>query len=255
MRSTKLFISIILVFTTVFSYSLFVLGKPAPKFELPSLDGKMYSLSDFMGKPIIISFFTTQCGFCAEELPLLNEIYRTYKENAGLQVIAINLGESQETVRKMLDKIPYDYLTLIDQEAQLVGMYQIFGVPTAYFIDPLGNIVDFIIGATNRENIMNKLGRIMWYRGLKPIEIENLIKISPQITFLDFRLENENPYSDKLNVTYHIITDVNQVWENFDKNLIYLVFSNNNYTSREICQQMALNGYQKVYYQLHSENE
>ncbi|NLJ48511.1 MAG: TlpA family protein disulfide reductase [Candidatus Atribacteria bacterium] len=255
MRTTKYFILIALVFTTVFSYSIFVTAKPAPQFELPGLDGKMYSLSDFLGKPIIISFFTTQCGFCAEELPLLNEIYHTYKENAGLQVVAINLGESREAVQKMLDKIPYDYLTLLDQETQLAGTYQIFGVPTAYFIDPLGNINDFIIGATNRENIMKKVSRIMWYRGLQPIEIENLIKITPQIKLLDFRLANENPYSDKLNVTYHTITDINQVWENFDKNLTYLVISSTNITSREICQQMALNGYQKVYYQLYSENE
>jgi len=245
----------IFVLTTMIFFSLFAAGKPAPQFQLPDLDGKMYSLSEFLGKPIIISFFTTKCGFCAEELPLLNEIYHTYKENSGLQVIAINLGESQDTVGRMLENIPYDYLTLLDQEAQLVGLYQIFGVPTAYFIDPLGNIVDFIIGATNRDNIMKKLGRIMWYRGLLPIEAENLIKISPQVQLLDFRLENENPYSDKLNVSYQVITDLNQALETHDKNLTYLVFSSNNEKSREICQQMALKGFQKVYYQLNVENE
>jgi peroxiredoxin len=255
MKTKRLFFLTIFIFVIVLFYSIFAVGKPAPQFQLPDLDGKMYSLNDFLGRPIIISFFTTKCGFCAEELPLLNEIYHTYKDKAGLQVIAINLGESQEAVQKMLDKIPYDYLTLLDQETQLAGTYQIFGVPTAYFIDPLGNAVDIIIGATNRENIMNKLGRIMWYRGLQPIEVENLIKISPQIHLLDFRLEYENPYSDKLNVSYQAINDISQALDTLDKNLTYLVFSGNNKNSREICQQMALNGYQKVYYQLNVENE
>jgi len=90
---------------------------------------------------------------------------------------------------------------------------------------------------------------------LQPIEVENLIKISPQIHLLDFRLEYENPYSDKFNVSYQAITDISQALDTLDKNLTYLVFSSNNKKSREICQQMALNGYQKVYYQLNVENE
>jgi len=254
MKMISVFVLMVMVITT-FSGAIFAAGKPAPQFQLPGLDGKIYSLNDFLGRPIIVSFFTTKCGYCAQELLLLNEIYHTYKENTGLQVIAINQGESQEAIQRMLLKIPYDFLTLLDQEAQLAGPYQIFGVPTAYFIDPLGNIADYIIGATNRENVMNKLSRITWYHGLRPIEIENLIKISPQIELLDFRSEKENPFPDKPNVNYHSMIDINQVLDTFDKSLIFLVFSNDDNNSRELCQQMALNGYQKVYYLLNVKDE
>ena len=32
-------------------------GKPAPDFELTGLDGKRVKLSDFRGKPVLLSFF------------------------------------------------------------------------------------------------------------------------------------------------------------------------------------------------------
>jgi len=249
-----LFLSLFLATTILFSFCISAAGKPAPQFQLPGLDGKIYSLSDFLGKPIIITFFTTKCGSCAEEFLLLNDIYHTYQASAGLQVVAINLGESEDAVKKMFVEIPYDSMTLLDQEVQLVGPYQIFGVPTAYFIDPMGNIADFIIGATNRKSIMKKLGRIMWYRGLRTIEIENLITISPQIEVLDLRTGSGNPYSDRANIKYTPVMDINQNLGSLDPNGTYLILSDNDGNSLKVCQQLALNGFQKVYYKINAES-
>ncbi len=255
MKMNRVLVLAFLIITTVLTSNyVYAAGKPAPQFQLPGLDGKIYSLSDFFGHPVLVTFFTTQCGFCAEELPLLNNIYHTYQLSAGLQIIAINLGENENAIRKMLIDIPYDYLTLLDKDTQLAGSYQIFGVPTTYFIDPKGNIVDFIIGATNKETIMKKLGRIMWYRGLRNIEIENLLVISPRIEVLDFRSGGENPYSDKINVNYIPVSDLNQTMSSLDPNQVYLVLTDSNESSLNICQQLALNDFQKVYYKIDDGN-
>ncbi|MCA9432603.1 MAG: redoxin domain-containing protein, partial [Candidatus Omnitrophica bacterium] len=34
------------------------IGEKAPDFDLPSTDGKHYSLSDFSGDPVLVIFFT-----------------------------------------------------------------------------------------------------------------------------------------------------------------------------------------------------
>lgn len=36
-----------------------VVGANAPEIELKALDGKVYSLEDYKGKPVVVSFFTT----------------------------------------------------------------------------------------------------------------------------------------------------------------------------------------------------
>src|SRR5512147_1549395 len=47
--------------------------KEAPGFSLNSLDGKKISLSEFRGKPVLITFWATWCESCKEELPVLNK--------------------------------------------------------------------------------------------------------------------------------------------------------------------------------------
>src|SRR5512136_1791045 len=47
--------------------------KEAPIFSLNSLDGKKISLSEFKGKPVLVTFWATWCESCKEELPVLNK--------------------------------------------------------------------------------------------------------------------------------------------------------------------------------------
>ena len=39
------------------------IGSQAPDFELPDLDGRRHTLRDFLGKPLVLVFFSPQCGF------------------------------------------------------------------------------------------------------------------------------------------------------------------------------------------------
>src|SRR5690348_16056026 len=45
------------------------LGKPAPEFDLPDLEGARKSLSQFKGRRLLLIFFGPQCGFCTKMLP------------------------------------------------------------------------------------------------------------------------------------------------------------------------------------------
>src|SRR5688572_13772214 len=39
-------------------------GSAAPEFELPDLEGREVSLSQFRGRPVLLIFFDPRCGFC-----------------------------------------------------------------------------------------------------------------------------------------------------------------------------------------------
>jgi len=50
---------------------------PAPAFELSGRGGKHIDLSQFKGQVVMINFWATWCGPCRQEMPLLEDIYRS----------------------------------------------------------------------------------------------------------------------------------------------------------------------------------
>lgn len=71
--------------------------KTAPDFIMTDADGNEVSLSDFIGKPIVLNFWATWCSPCKSELPTFDAAYATYGED--VQFIMLNLTDGyRETV-------------------------------------------------------------------------------------------------------------------------------------------------------------
>ena len=48
----------------------------APDFTVLNADGQEVNLSDFRGKPVVLNFWATWCGYCVKEMPAFEEIYQ-----------------------------------------------------------------------------------------------------------------------------------------------------------------------------------
>jgi thiol-disulfide isomerase/thioredoxin len=57
---------------------------PAPGFTLQSRDGKTVTLAQFKGEVVMINFWASWCGPCRQEMPLLDSIYKQYKDAGEL---------------------------------------------------------------------------------------------------------------------------------------------------------------------------
>src|SRR3989337_2651577 len=77
--------------------------KPAPAFELPDINGKKVSLTDFKGKVVLINFWATWCGPCKAEMPSLNSLYSTFK-NEGFVVLAVSIDTSEKPVKSFVSE-------------------------------------------------------------------------------------------------------------------------------------------------------
>lgn len=115
--------------------------KLAPDFKLMDLKGKEVSLSDFKGKPLILFFWTTWCPFCREEFPVLTDKYNDLKKE-GIEVLAIDIGESKERVEKFTVNLNLDmpFPILLDSASTVAYAYDLLGVPTFILIDSQGKI-------------------------------------------------------------------------------------------------------------------
>ncbi|HHE04557.1 MAG TPA: TlpA family protein disulfide reductase, partial [candidate division WOR-3 bacterium] len=78
------------------------LNIPAPDFTLRTLSGKEMKLSSFRGKVVELNFWATWCGPCRYEMPSMEKLYKEFKDD-GLEILAINLGESAPDVGEFME--------------------------------------------------------------------------------------------------------------------------------------------------------
>ncbi|MBI3027846.1 DUF3179 domain-containing protein [Candidatus Woesearchaeota archaeon] len=134
------------------------IGKTAHNFELQSLGGKSVKLSDFRGKNVFLNFWASWCPPCREEMP---EFQRIYSENPDkLVVIGVNLQESRENAEAFVKKLGITFPILLDPNAQVKDMYNVFTQPVTYFIDSNGKIVDKKFAPLTTEQINEKISKM-----------------------------------------------------------------------------------------------
>jgi cytochrome c biogenesis protein CcmG, thiol:disulfide interchange protein DsbE len=119
-----------------------LVGKAAPDFNLVSFDGsKTFKLSDYKGRPVILTFWATYCGWCREEAPWFSAVQSKYA-NEKLQVLSVVplSDSSRDEIAHALETWGIDHPVLIsDQGAETA--YSVNWFPTTVYINPEGTVV------------------------------------------------------------------------------------------------------------------
>lgn len=113
-------------------------GDPAPDFTLRDMSGQEIRLADYKGKGVLLNLWASWCNPCVNELPLLNEAYKL----RNVEMVAVNLGEDEETVRKFADRYELEFPILLDDKGEMMEQYRAVGLPLTVLIDERGNIME-----------------------------------------------------------------------------------------------------------------
>lgn len=114
-------------------------GDKAPDFVLTDLDGTKHKLSDYEGQGVLINFWGTWCPPCKEEMPALNNSYNKYK-NQGVQVLSVNIAQSDFEVQNFVDEYNLDFPMTIDKSKSVMRTYNVDQLPATFLIDSTGEI-------------------------------------------------------------------------------------------------------------------
>ncbi len=124
-----------------------LVGKSAPPMILPTLEGDEFNLSEQKGKNIVIlDFWATWCGPCRMVMPIMEEISNAYKDK-GVLLIAVNLRETEEEIRKFLQKQGLDPKVVLDRTGSAAEKYQVEGIPQTVIIGKDGLVKAIHVGA------------------------------------------------------------------------------------------------------------
>ncbi|WP_019021393.1 peroxiredoxin [Thioalkalivibrio sp. ALE23] len=134
--------------------------REAPGFAATNLEGEAVSLDDYDGRPVLISFWATDCPECIREIPTLNELHADFRDR-GFDIVAIAMEHDRESrVRSMSEDREIAYTVIHDEAGDLASTWG--GVrltPTTFLVSPRGRIVYQKLGEPDFDQIRDHLER------------------------------------------------------------------------------------------------
>lgn len=131
---------------------------PAIDFTLKDQYGNTHTLSEYKGKTVFLNFWATWCPPCRAEMPDIQKIYESYKEDGDDSLIILGVAgpsqgkeKSKQGVIEFLEKNGYTYPVLMDTTGEQFMNYGVYALPTTYMIDKDGNVFGYVSGQISEE--------------------------------------------------------------------------------------------------------
>ncbi len=137
-----------------------IVGRPAPDFTLPALDGSSMQLGGLRGKPVVVNFFATWCGPCRFELPTFQAL-ADKEAGRGLTFLLVDLQEDAASVRAFLEELKVNLPTVLDETGEVTKLYRVRGLPATYFVGRDGYIHAVQLGVLDERLLVAGIEKII----------------------------------------------------------------------------------------------
>jgi len=118
-------------------------GTKAPEFELKTLDGKPFSLTDELSRgPVVLAFFKVGCPTCQYTFPFLERLAQAYGSK-NVTLVGISQNESAKTA-EFIKEFGVTFPVLLDDTNSypVSNAYGLTNVPTIFWIAQHGETED-----------------------------------------------------------------------------------------------------------------
>jgi len=135
----------------------------APDFTVYDIDGNPHKLSDFRGKPVVLNFWATWCGYCKMEMPDFDAKYQEYGDQIHFLMVNVTDGqqETQEKASKFVEEEGYSFPVYYDTAMEASAAYGTGGLPVTYIFDGEGNLVAWQQGMLTAEMLQNGINMVL----------------------------------------------------------------------------------------------
>ena len=98
--------------------------------------GESLSLSQFLGRPVVINFWFPSCPPCRAEMPDLQHTFEQHVED-GVQFIGIQLLglDTAEDGQEFISELGVTYAVGTDDDGAIIRDYEVTSFPTTVFLD------------------------------------------------------------------------------------------------------------------------
>ena len=137
----------------------------AYNFQLLDTNGNTHKLEQYAGKKVYLKFWATWCPSCLDGLGELGELHEQTMDSEDVVILTVVApgysGEkSAEKFIEWYEGQELEFTVLLDEGGNSFFEYGIRAVPSSFYIDTRGNIVDTTLGHAGNEKILETLDGI-----------------------------------------------------------------------------------------------
>ncbi|HCT99485.1 MAG TPA: thioredoxin [Methylococcaceae bacterium] len=116
--------------------------RKAPPLTFTFLNGQVTDFTQLIGRPIVVTFWATDCASCLKEIPVLTKLYNTYHQR-GLEIIGVSMYyDPPNHVVEFNKQYLLPYPLTLDIDGNIASAFaQTRVTPTTFLINPQGNII------------------------------------------------------------------------------------------------------------------
>jgi thiol-disulfide isomerase/thioredoxin len=142
------------------------IGEAPPSFVGYNVKGDRVELGSLVGRPVVLSFWATWCGYCLKELPVLSGIQKAAGPDK-ISVLAVNT-EDRRTYLKVSKALKDLELTMLnDPHGAVQTKYGVKGIPHMLIIDHHGRVKKKYVGygESMLDSIVHELNVVLTEAG------------------------------------------------------------------------------------------
>ena len=143
-----------------------------PNIVLYDQYGKKHNIEEYKGKVVVINFWATWCGYCVEEMPAFEKVYKEFGSNKKDVIILgvagpktkqnlNNVDVEKDKIISFLNKNKITYPTLMDETGKSFDDYKVRALPMTYVINKDGYLEGFVNGAITDEQLRKAINETL----------------------------------------------------------------------------------------------
>ena len=129
-----------------------LLGKMAPAFSGPELNGGHFSLAAERGNIVVLTFWASWCTPCKEEAPNLST-FAWNEQHHHVKVIGVVFNDTLASARSFAALYGNLYPSMADPNGSIAFHYGVTAPPSTFVIDPTGRVVASLIGPASVKQL------------------------------------------------------------------------------------------------------
>jgi cytochrome c biogenesis protein CcmG, thiol:disulfide interchange protein DsbE len=137
-----------------------LVGRAAPDFTLPGLDGPAVHLATLEGQVVVVNFWASWCAECHTEQAALDQTWQRFQDS-GVVVLGVDFEDTAGAARDYIHQSGLSYPVVEDKSSRTALAYGIRGIPETFLVDRSGHVADRVIGRVDADDLADRISVLL----------------------------------------------------------------------------------------------